>query len=491
LDTRGKFGSVYAQDSVKVRPNLTLNYGLRWEFSPPWFDTQGRIEQIIWGEQSKIYPDSPTGWVFPGDPGVPNTLAPARYNNVAPRVGLAYSPGFTDGILSKIFGGPGQSSIRLSFGTFYTAIEDLTMNYEIGVPPFAAYFLNPGPVYLETPFKSSYGSPNIGQRFPYEVPPPGSTGFWGKLLPIADDAVYEHSNVLPYAEDFNFNVQRSIHNSTVLTLSYVGTRGHHLLAAEQFNPGNPTLCLQVRAILGPAQGCGPYGEDAIYDLGNRHLVYGTRSHSVTSGRYINQGLVDFAELFGLGTIGNSNYNAMQVTLEKKVGAFQFLGAYTWSKSLGDSSFLTDNLNPFNAHLDKSLSAFDISHNFVISYIYNLPVLSRSKTGFLHKLLVLLCYKRKNAAKRAAGKLRQQHSGNLHSQCRDGSWIMPLGADASRAVGSSAGFWGLVGEDARPALRGKNGSVQPPGTRRPQDTGWRDDGSRANHDLPSARAPVLA
>ncbi len=386
LDTRGKFGSVYAQDSVKLRPNLTLNYGLRWEFSPPWFDTQGRVEQIIWGEQSKIYPDSPTGWVFPGDPGVPNTLAPARYNNVAPRVGLAYSPGFTEGVLSKIFGGPGQSSIRVAFGTFYTAIEDLTMNYEIGVPPFAAYFLNPSPVYLETPFKSSNGSPNIGQRFPYEVPSPGSTGFWGKLLPIADDAVYEHSNVLPYAEDFNFNVQRNIHNSTVLTVSYVGTRGHHLLAAEQFNPGNPALCLQVRAILGPAQGCGPYGEDAIYNLGNGQVVYGTRSHSITSGRYINQGLVDFAELFGLGTIGNSNYNAMQVTLEKKMGAFQFLGAYTWSKSLGDSSFLTDNLNPFNHHLDKSLSAFDISHNFVISYVYNLPVFTRSKTGFLHKLL---------------------------------------------------------------------------------------------------------
>jgi outer membrane receptor protein involved in Fe transport len=128
LDTRGKFGSIYAQDSFKLKPNLILNYGLRWEFSPPWFDTQGRVKQIIWGRSPKIYPDSPRGWVFPGDPGVPNTLASSRYDNFAPRVGLAYSPGFADGILSKIFGGPGQTSIRAAFVTFYTAIEDLTMN---------------------------------------------------------------------------------------------------------------------------------------------------------------------------------------------------------------------------------------------------------------------------------------------------------------------------------------------------------------------------
>jgi hypothetical protein len=388
LDTRGKFGSIYAQDSFKVKPNLTLNYGLRWEFSPPWFDTQGRVEQIIWGEESKIYPDSPTGWVFPGDPGVPNTLAPARYGNVAPRVGLAYSPGFSDGVLSKIFGGPGQTSIRAAFGTFYTAIEDLTMNYEIGVPPFAAYFLNPTPVYLETPFKSSNGSPNPGQRFPYTVPRPGSTGFWEKLLPLSDDQVFAHSNVLPYAEDFNFNIQRSIHNSAVLTVSYVGTRGHHLLASQEWNPGNSALCLQVRAILGPAQGCGPYGEDQIYNLGNGQVVDGTRPHSVTSGRYVNQGVLDFGNVGALATVGNSNYNAMEITLEKKIGAFQFLGAYTWSKSLGDSSFLTDTLNPFNAHLDKSLSAFDMTHNFVVSYVYNLPVqkVIHSRTGPLYKFL---------------------------------------------------------------------------------------------------------
>ncbi len=386
LDTRGKFGSLYAQDSFKLKPNLTLNYGLRWEFSPPWFDTQGRVEQFIAGEQSKIYPDAPTGWVFPGDPGVSNTLAPARYDNVAPRLGLAYSPGFSDGVLSKVFGGPGQTSIRMAFGTFYTAIEDLTMQYEIGVPPFAAYFLNPVPVYLEAPFQSSNGSPNPGQRFPYTVPPPGSTGFWAQLLPITDDAVYEHGNVLPYAEDFNFNIQRSIHNSAILTVSYVGTRGHHLLAAQEVDPGSAARCLQIRTILGPAQGCGPYGEDEIYNLGNGQFAYGTRPYSVTSGRYVSEGLLDFGSIYGIGTVGNSDYNAMQVTLEKKMGAFQFLAAYTWSKSLGDSSFLTDTLNPLNAHLDKSLSAFDMTHNFVISYIYNLPVLTRSTTGFLHKFL---------------------------------------------------------------------------------------------------------
>jgi hypothetical protein len=81
--------------------------------------------------------------------------------------------------------------------------------------------------------------------------------------------------VLPYAEDFNFNTQRNIHNSAVLTVFDVGTRGHHLLASQEWIPGSSALCLQVREILGPAQGCGPYGEDQVYNLGNGQVVDGT------------------------------------------------------------------------------------------------------------------------------------------------------------------------------------------------------------------------
>ena len=92
LDSRTKYFALYAQDAYKVRSDLTINYGLRWDVSQPFYDTQNRIQTFVPGVQSKIYPDSPRGFVFPDDPGIPSTLAPTQYNRFAPRLGIAYSP---------------------------------------------------------------------------------------------------------------------------------------------------------------------------------------------------------------------------------------------------------------------------------------------------------------------------------------------------------------------------------------------------------------
>ena len=100
--------ALYIQDAYKVKPNLTLNLGLRWEVSMPWYDTQGKIETIVPGLQSTQFPTAPKGWVVPGDPGIPSTLAPTRYNNFAPRVGIAYSPDFHDGLAGQDLRRPGQ-----------------------------------------------------------------------------------------------------------------------------------------------------------------------------------------------------------------------------------------------------------------------------------------------------------------------------------------------------------------------------------------------
>ena len=81
--------------------------------SQPCETPQNRIQTFVPGVQSKIYPDSPTGFVFPGDPGIPSTLAPTQYDRFAPRLGIAYSPSATEGIAGKIFGGPGKTSIRI------------------------------------------------------------------------------------------------------------------------------------------------------------------------------------------------------------------------------------------------------------------------------------------------------------------------------------------------------------------------------------------
>ena len=119
LDGRSKSGALYIQDNFRARADLTINYGLRWEVAQPWSDARNRIQAFIPGQQSTVFTDSPTGWLFPGDKGIPPTLGPTRWNNFAPRLGLAYSPSPENGFLQKIFGAAGKSSIHAAVGQFY------------------------------------------------------------------------------------------------------------------------------------------------------------------------------------------------------------------------------------------------------------------------------------------------------------------------------------------------------------------------------------
>jgi hypothetical protein len=384
LDSRTKYVGLYAQDSFKARPDLTINYGLRWDVSQPFYDTKNRIQTFVPGEQSKIYPDSPRGFAFPGDSGVPRTLAPTQYTRFAPRVGIAYSPSSTEGLLGRIFGGPGKTSIRLGGGLYYTAIEDLTLFNEVGDPPFGLFYVSPVPIYLEEPYKSRT-TQDPGQRFPFTIPPPGATGIWGKYLPISTAPTFKTTNKLPYAEHFNFTIQRELAQTAVLTVGYVGSRGRHLLSTIESNPGDPAKCLQIAALMPAGQGCGPFGEDTIYTTLAGQTFYGTRPYSVTSGRGLPNGQMDFQSNTWEATVANSNYNALQMSLEKRVGSLRLLGAYTWSKSLDNSSGFYDQINPFNPNNSRALSTFDITHNFVVSYTYDLPF-SRSSQGFRGKLL---------------------------------------------------------------------------------------------------------
>ena len=377
LDSRTRYYGLYAQDTFKVRSDLTVNYGLRWDVSQPFYDTKDRIQTFVPGVQSRIYPDSPTGFVFPRDPGVPRTLAPTQYNRFAPRLGIAYSPGATAGLAAKIFGGPGKTSIRVGGGLYYTAIEDLTLFNEVGDPPFGLFWVSPVPVYLEEPYKRRIDPPDpVGNRFPFSIPPPGATGIWAQYLPIAFAPTYKLDNKLPYAEHFNFTIQREISHTAVLSVGFVASRGRHLLSTVESNPGDPAKCLQIRAALGSGNGCGPFGEDTIYDLGGGNFAFGTRPYSVTSGRQLDRttgtGSLDFQNNAWEATAANSSYNALQASLEKKIGDLHFLAAYTWSKSIDNSSGFFDPINPFNPSLSRALSTFDIAHNFVISYAYDLP-----------------------------------------------------------------------------------------------------------------------
>jgi hypothetical protein len=392
-DNRSHYGAAFAQDSFKVKSNFTFNYGLRWEVSQPWNDRWNRIQAFVPGVQSVKFPNSPTGWVYPGDPGIPRTLTPTRWANFGPRLGIAYSPGFSGGVLGKLFGGPGKTSVRAASGIYYTSVEESPLFFELGDVPFGLLFHSPGLVYLEEPFKSRNSTTDPGQRFPFIAPPAsGSDISFAQWLPISGSTTTKIDNVLPYAEHFNLNLQREITPSMLLTVGYVGTSGHHLLTQIEANPGDAAKCMQIRALYIAAgeigSACGPYGEDSIYNIDGM-TFNGTRPYSVTSGKYLSQGRLDFGGILPYAaTLANSSYNALQVTLEKRVGAVRLLAAYTWSKALDNSSAFGDATNPYNYRLSKSLSAYDMTHNFVASYSYELPFqkLIHTSPGSLSKLL---------------------------------------------------------------------------------------------------------
>lgn len=382
LDSRTRYGGAYGQDSWKVKPNLTLNLGLRWEVSMPWYDTQGKIETIVPGLQSTQFPTAPKGWVVPGDPGIPPTLAPTHYNNFAPRVGLAYSPGFNDGVLKKIFGGPGKTSIRASFGIYYTSIEDLNLFYEVGDAPFGLYWTTPNSVLFEEPYRTRTDGSSQGVKFPFTFPTPGApenaTLDYGRYLPIQYSPGYDIHNRMPYAEHYNFSIQRELSKSTVLTLAYVGTQGHKLISQHDADPGNAGLCQQLTAegatdLTTSSTGCGPYSENDIFQRPNGSKVYSTRNYLSDNYCPTSSTLICFSQqnTFTQNS-ANSNYNSFQASLERKAADVTFVVAYTFSKALDDSSNFNDYMNFSNYRLSRGLSNFDVRHNFVASYNWEVP-----------------------------------------------------------------------------------------------------------------------
>ncbi len=370
---RNKYVGLYGQDGWRVRPNLTLNYGLRWDVLPPWHEKYNQIQTLVPGEQSIVYPGAPRGLVFPGDPGIPQTLAPTKYTDFAPRVGLAYSPNFDGGLLGKIFGGTGKSSVRAGFGMFYTAIEGLSASIMSANPPYGYDYDSStiGPPLFATPFVAAATGQTFGQPFPSPIPAygasagnPNTSVDWSKYEPITGVPSFFRSNVTPYSQSYMFSFERQLTPNTVFSVSYVGSQSHHLLAGISANPGNPALCLSVsepEQVMPGTPTCGPFSEGGIFTRANGQTVQ-------VRGPFSAQ----FDAVTYQKTIGNSNYNALEVSLRHSSKSLDVMASYTYGKSLNDSSSLAEPLNPIDPGLSKALSAFDMRHNFVVSYKYVLP-----------------------------------------------------------------------------------------------------------------------
>ena len=370
---RNKYVGIYGQDSWRVTNSLTLNYGLRWDRIEPWYEKYDQIATFEPGKQSVVFPGAPAGILYPTDPGVPRTLAPPGNRDFAPRIGIAYSPRAAGGgLFARILGGPDKTSIRASYGVFYTAIEALTIGVMSANAPYGTTYTSPVPPLFSTPFITAANGQNLGQYFPVALASLNSSARhpdpnvnWAQFEPITGLPNYPTSNRIPHTEEYMLSLERELGASTVLSINYIGTQGHRLLVLDEANPGSPPLCLFLSnpANLAPGQTpCGPFGEGTSYTTSTGRIYNGTRAPLGSNfGSDANQ-----------ATIGNSNYNALQITLRHSTKRLSVLAGYTYSKSEDQSSNLGEEVNPLDPSLSKALSAFDVKHNLVISYSYKLP-----------------------------------------------------------------------------------------------------------------------
>ncbi|MFT4114874.1 carboxypeptidase regulatory-like domain-containing protein [Silvibacterium sp.] len=417
---------LFAEDSYKIRSNLTLNYGLRWELNQPLADVSHRVQTFRAGQADTQFPcvlsasseaalgatdtdcgpgsDNeavfPLGLVVPGDKGVPAGLTATYYKAFAPRIGMAWSPESFHGKLV----------VRSGFGIFYNPMEQLVMEQFQGEPPFGGSNSISAPLF-QTPFVTQYGtvSPNAFNGF--LEPKPGDSVDWSAFRPIIMFGELQPNLRTQYTEQYNLQIQHEIASNLVMTIGYVGSQGHRLLATYDLNHGNPQTCLDLAATSAyngdSSYNCSPYGEDSAYYIPagetiapqGLHLPYGATPFlqggtAVPSGGITLVGLRQysspycdpmsgtgcpadgvpvFSSIFAQDVVANSAYNSLQASLEKRFSqGVQFLASYTFAKSTDDASSFEQSLDPLDPKRDRAESLYDARHRFVFSGVWDLP-----------------------------------------------------------------------------------------------------------------------
>jgi TonB dependent receptor len=310
----------YLQDDWKITPKLTLNLGVRYELNLPpvervdkiaSFDPRTGTIRVAGGREAYIDPVSRQLLIRPR-PDVGRRLWETDKNNWAPRIGIAYRP----------FGGT-STVIRAGFGVFY--------NLQIvgnGITPLSR----------NSPFRqrqtagpfAATDTPNLTNVFTVGIPsvvPPG----------IQEDFR------TAYVSQWSFGVQRELARNFVLDVTYLGSEGHKLPVPWNIN----------QAIPGPG----------AVNARRPFPLFG----SITGGF--------------ISSIGNSNFHDLQVRAERRFSqGLSFVSSYTWSKSIDDNSGISTGSDGDpgvaqdfrNLRAERSLSAFDVTHRWVLSTVYDLP-----------------------------------------------------------------------------------------------------------------------
>jgi hypothetical protein len=346
-EIRDRALDAYGQDTYKVASRLTLNLGLRYELPFPSTERHNEVNLFVPGAQSQVIPTAPAGLLYPGDPGVPAGLIPTQKTAFAPRVGFAWDPlGDAKTVVSAAYG--------IFYEPYYTG-EGGPLQDPVSAPPYLKTQQISFPV---NSFADPFYTPNpFSQAFPEPM----------TLLVVARNLR------LPYAQDWNLNVQRSLGADWLLQVAYIGTTGVRL---PRFIEGNPPIFYP---------GVGVSTEN---NVNQRRLYSGCTLANPNNCVYSSVGEI--------ASIANSSYNALQASLRKRFShGLSFLASYTWSHSIDDvSSFnITGSASqdvagendlaqdPFDLAAERGPSMFDARNRFVLSYQWSLPFLLHSSNWY--------------------------------------------------------------------------------------------------------------
>jgi hypothetical protein len=345
LGWRNWMGAWYVEDTIKLRPNLTLRAGLRDEFTNGWNEADGRAANYV----------TDANGVLETNPIIGNSVY--TKNNATklfgPRVGLAWDP----------FGN-GNTAVRAGFGTYYSMIDNLAFLLN-SLPPYNGSATFSGSLFNITPI-----TPGV-------QPPASCTG--GPNVPVAGCSIFAPQGVQPDAktptvQEWNFTVEQHLSSNMVLRVAYVGSFGTHELLSVDPNSIPAAICSNPAGCT--AGGAATSGTPATaanqshVPQGAQYIPVGTRPNpSVGAG-------------FFWYTEGNSRYNALQTDVVRRLSkGFQFRFNYTWSKNLDMNSGLTGAQSNNQAQMimdrndlsrDWGPSALNVAHQVSVSAHYELP-----------------------------------------------------------------------------------------------------------------------
>lgn len=342
---------LYGTDQVRLRSNLTLNLGLRWE--------RTTVPETMLLQNLNAVSNAP---------GLINFNSPATYNKAfAPRVGLAYSPGRS-----------GTTSIRAGFGLGYDVIFD-NVGSTAYPPQLSATF-------DANNYPNLFGNGFLAHGGIY----PGSIPSGAGLTPAqarAATSSYIYDQVPPYSIQWNFGIQHVFHNDYTVEARYLGTRGVHLLVQEQINKTNTpvtatrNLPTYLTAPSAAQLASLPYTLGALKAIDPMNPAYRAAGFA--------------GNITGWPPVGNSLYHGLALQLNRRFShGMQFVGAYTFSHNIDDSTatHFSTLLTPrrpqdfANLRADRASSALDRRQRLTFSWVYEMPFFSQSQQWLAKNLL---------------------------------------------------------------------------------------------------------